>query len=901
MLIIDDAQQTLAPLSASLTGDTEDITVHSVQPDAAEQHISDSRYDAVVLQAETYERDDCDLRALINDRNESMETIIIAGSRGQSPSTAVDDAVDKLFEVTPDSPVQYQIVATGIKEHLFADELPPSAGGSVFQIPETVSDSTEAILLIEDNKFIDCTDAAAEFLGYESSASIRGCHPAELSPPTQPDGRSSARKVNDVFEVAQSGGYHRFNWVHKRADGREKSVIVSLMPVMHKNKQVLYCVWREPSTASATDTRSAIEPTLARSVGADTPAPRALVIDRRSEAGLPAVINRSETEMTATPVSTFNEAQLAVESRDDIDCVVLSRYLPDTNAKPFLTHMRDTHPALPVIAVYNTAQDVGIDTETDHRVDVPLFETLDANVGEPGIHREYGESSTGYQAVLETLPIPVAFFHHRQVIYLNGAFQTAIGRDLHSFGEASGIETVVHPNDRHRCIQILEEWHQGNSEQRRHVVRLETADGSTRHFEIAGTPLMLDGRRGVLVSFWDVTDRFQAKQETAFERALYSIAVDQFSTARTQGEFDAGIVEGLTQRGYDLAWIGTVDGTALNTHAVDGDREFYARLESALAGSPGAGEPVVRAAKTGTTQYVADIETLLPAEWRDAALEAGYRSSFAVPLSSHETTYGVLAIYSRERDPFSERDRRLLTQFADAVAFASHSLQLQASLAAGTVTEATITIDDEAYYLVDLAQMGAFDDYPGLRVVGSVRNGETAVLQYLTAHGSASVLRDRLAAHTAVADVSIIDESDPVQIQVTVTDSVPAVRLAQQGVVVNKTAVNTAGAVFSVELPTRVTLQSVVESLETEYEGVTAQLVDTPDREMRSRQNRPFERADLTDKQRTALQAAYYNGYFAQPRRSTATEIAASLGVGHSTFLQHLHRAQEKVFESCFE
>jgi len=77
--------------------------------------------------------------------------------------------------------------------------------------------------------------------------------------------------------------------------------------------------------------------------------------------------------------------------------------------------------------------------------------------------------------------------------------------------------------------------------------------------------------------------------------------------------------------------------------------------------------------------------------------------------------------------------------------------------------------------------------------------------------------------------------------------------------------------------------------------------VDTPDREMRSRQNRPFERADLTDKQRTALQAAYDNGYFAQPRRSTATEIAASLGVGHSTFLQHLHRAQEKVFESCFE
>jgi PAS domain S-box-containing protein len=672
------------------------------------------------------------------------------------------------------------------------------------------------------------------------------------------------------------------------------------MPVIHEDTPLLYCVWREPPTADATGTQSAIEPVLAQSVVAESTTPRALVIEAQPGAHLAATIERAETAMTATAVASVHEAQLALESPEPIDCVVLAGDLPDTDAPSFLAYVRETHPDMPVVCVHDTAPDPDVTSETEQRVGGLLVGT-DTPGSDDQPPQRSERPSTEYQAAFETLPVPIVCFDHRQAIYLNGAFRSALGYDRDSIEEPSLIETVVHPGDRRRVTQLLADWQQGTDEQGTHIVRLCASDGSVRHFEMAGTPATMAGRSGVVVSLCDVTDQLQANQQTAFERGLARILLDQVGDAQTQAEFVTGVVEGLTQQGYALAWSGTVDGTDLNARAVAGDRQFYRTLKTALADDDGVGEPIVRAATTGTVQYVADIETLLAAPWRDAALDAGYRSSIAVPLSSHDTTDGVIAIYSRDPDPFTERNRRLLAQFADAVAFASHSFQLQASLAAETVTEAAITVDDGSYYLVELARAGAFDAYPDLQVVGSVHRGEGAVLQYLTANGSPSELRDRLATHPAVTDVAIVTEDDPVRIQVTVTERVPEVDLAAQGVVVRTTAIDPQGAVLSVELPPHAALQSVVETLQTAYGGVTAELQATVDRTMRDWRGGPFERADLTDKQRTALQAAYYNGYFAQPRRSTATEIAASLGVGHSTFLQHLHRAQEKVFASRFE
>ncbi|WP_225333667.1 helix-turn-helix domain-containing protein [Halomicrobium urmianum] len=58
---------------------------------------------------------------------------------------------------------------------------------------------------------------------------------------------------------------------------------------------------------------------------------------------------------------------------------------------------------------------------------------------------------------------------------------------------------------------------------------------------------------------------------------------------------------------------------------------------------------------------------------------------------------------------------------------------------------------------------------------------------------------------------------------------------------------------------------------------------------------------ELTDRQLTALRAAYYGGYFDLPRRSSGDEVATRLGVTRQTFNQHLRKAEETVFEQLFE
>jgi predicted DNA binding protein len=58
---------------------------------------------------------------------------------------------------------------------------------------------------------------------------------------------------------------------------------------------------------------------------------------------------------------------------------------------------------------------------------------------------------------------------------------------------------------------------------------------------------------------------------------------------------------------------------------------------------------------------------------------------------------------------------------------------------------------------------------------------------------------------------------------------------------------------------------------------------------------------ELTDRQRTALEAAYFSGIFEWPRHSSGEEVAESLGVSSPTFHQHVRAAEKKIFGALLE
>jgi len=105
--------------------------------------------------------------------------------------------------------------------------------------------SDDAILLIDGEAFVDCNKATAQMLGYASRDDLLMRHPSELSPPAQPDGRGSLEKAGDMTKTALEKGYHRFEWVYRKADGKDFPVEVSLTPITYQGKTMLHCVLRD--------------------------------------------------------------------------------------------------------------------------------------------------------------------------------------------------------------------------------------------------------------------------------------------------------------------------------------------------------------------------------------------------------------------------------------------------------------------------------------------------------------------------------------------------------------------------------------------------------------------------------------------------------------------------------
>ncbi len=107
--------------------------------------------------------------------------------------------------------------------------------------------SEEPMWLIVDNKFVMANKAAAKVLGYETIENLLNTHPSKLSPEYQPNDVSSYEKANSMMEIAHHKGYHRFEWIHKKNNGEEFPVDVSLTRIPYHGDYALFCVWRDIS------------------------------------------------------------------------------------------------------------------------------------------------------------------------------------------------------------------------------------------------------------------------------------------------------------------------------------------------------------------------------------------------------------------------------------------------------------------------------------------------------------------------------------------------------------------------------------------------------------------------------------------------------------------------------
>ncbi|MDQ2666115.1 MAG: PAS domain S-box protein [Gemmatimonadota bacterium] len=105
--------------------------------------------------------------------------------------------------------------------------------------------STDAHMLYDAEGIIDCNDATLQLLRVDSRERLAGRRPGELSPLRQPDGRLSVVVAGQMRERARITGHHRFEWTHRREDGSDFQVEVTLTPLKLHGRPVFLVVWHD--------------------------------------------------------------------------------------------------------------------------------------------------------------------------------------------------------------------------------------------------------------------------------------------------------------------------------------------------------------------------------------------------------------------------------------------------------------------------------------------------------------------------------------------------------------------------------------------------------------------------------------------------------------------------------
>jgi DNA-binding NarL/FixJ family response regulator len=264
----------------------------------------------------------------------------------------------------------------------------------------------------------------------------------------------------------------------------------------------------------------------------------------------------------------------------------------------------------------------------------------------------------------------------------------------------------------------------------------------------------------------------------------------------------------------------------------------------------------------------------------------------AVPLSYNDVVYGVLAVGATRPDAFSERERAGFAVLGEVAGFAINAAQNMKLLLSDTAVALELRVVDEDAFSTTLTER------LGCRYVvdGVVPAADDTVLQYVTIEDAdPERVCDLAAESSAVADCRLVSAHDDGGVFEVATRESPVNSIVGVGGTVTGCSVEAGVGTMTVEVAPETDVRAMVDAFERVHPGselLSKHTVERPNGDANARRS-VDER--LTDKQRAALRAAYFAGYYEWPRRSTAEEIADSMGVSSPTLHNHLRKAQQKL------
>ncbi|WP_436347357.1 bacterio-opsin activator domain-containing protein [Natronorubrum sp. FCH18a] len=374
-------------------------------------------------------------------------------------------------------------------------------------------------------------------------------------------------------------------------------------------------------------------------------------------------------------------------------------------------------------------------------------------------------------------------------------------------------------------------------------------------------------------------------------------------TTETRADLEQRVCDRLAESdAYRFAWIGGVNpgSDEVVPKAAAGVEDGYLdSIEVSVDEDDETGQgPAGMAIRTGSVQVannVPDDPSFEP--WREAALERGYQSSAAIPITHEDLVYGVLNVYSSSPRAFEGPETTILARIGDVVAHAITAIERKDALVSDAVIELEFRVEELAKPLIQLSTT----EECTVELEQLIRGDET-----LLAYGSARGIDQETFAETVAETEGFSDvrflavRRDEFQFELVAPAAVSLFEtIATHGGRVQSATIDDGEFRFVVELSRGRDTRQMIELIKEQRDDVTYLAQRTSERSERSESgsNSVLE-DDLTEKQRAALETAYFAGYFDWPRESTGEEISERLGIAPATFNQHLRTAERKFFDS---
>jgi len=369
--------------------------------------------------------------------------------------------------------------------------------------------------------------------------------------------------------------------------------------------------------------------------------------------------------------------------------------------------------------------------------------------------------------------------------------------------------------------------------------------------------------------------------------------------AATREEIERTVCEALGDSAFYVgAWVlerGGEPDTVVRRAGSDGG-EF-----DDLGTDWSAPEPVRSALEDGHVAVVSDLATdeRVPEPLGQAAAESGARSCLVAPLAYADTVFGALAVHAPPTDAFSEREVAAFETLGRVVGFVINATNNRRLLLGNTAVEVAFSLDRGDAWFTELS--ARLDST--VAVDGVVPTEGGALLEYVTVEGAPTdAVRDSLSDVSAVARARVLaDDGDRCSLECTVPAAESDLRpIAEHGASLRTVRAVGGNGSITARFPAATAAREATATVEERgAELVAKRVVEVSDRSPTSVRRTVDER--LTDKQRSALRAAYPAGYYEYPRGTTATALADTLDIAPSTLHQHLQAAQRKLLDTVLD